>query len=75
MSQKEIRPLFIFSLATGGAPDMASLRDEFRSLESTLHGPYFRGYCGEHESEYEGTMQLAGTPLRKLIMEPFYSSA
>jgi hypothetical protein len=54
----------IFSSATG-APDMASLRTEFRSIESTEHGPYYRGYCGEHESEYQGTTQLAGTSLGK----------
>ena len=49
---------------------MASLRDEFRYLESALHGAYFRGYCGEHESECDGAIQLAGTPLCKLVTEP-----
>jgi hypothetical protein len=52
---------------------MASLRTEFRSTESTRHGPYFRGYCGEHESEYQGTIQLAGNSLRKLAI-PFVFS-
>ena len=57
--------LLIFSPATG-VPDMACLRTDFRSIRSTQHGPYFRGYCGEHESEYQGTTQLAGTPLGRL---------
>lgn len=61
------RLLLIFSPATG-VPDMRSLRTGFRSIESTQHGPYFRGYCGEHESEYQGTTQLAGTPLCRLLI-------
>lgn len=52
--------LLIFSVATG-TPDMDSLRREFRSIESTQRGPYFRGYCGEHASEHCGVVQLAGS--------------
>ena len=63
------RLLLILSSATG-APDMASLRNEFRSIAST-HGPYFRGYCGEHESEYQGTTQLAGASLGRLLISIF----
>jgi hypothetical protein len=51
--------LLICSVVTG-APDMDSLRREFRSIESTQRGPYFRGYCGEHASEHCGVVQLAG---------------
>lgn len=47
---------------------MAILRSEFRSIESIEHGPYFRGYCGEHESEYQGTTQLSGSLLSKLVI-------
>jgi hypothetical protein len=47
---------------------MASLRTEFHSIENKQHGPYFMGYCGEHESEYEGTTQLAGTSLGRLFI-------
>jgi hypothetical protein len=46
--------------AAAGAPDMAELRNQIRSIDRTQHGPYFRGYCGEHESEYHGITQLAG---------------
>jgi hypothetical protein len=46
---------------------MASLRARFRSIESIQHGPYFRGYFGEHESEYPGTTQLAGASAGKLV--------
>jgi hypothetical protein len=52
---------------------MARLRNQFRSIESTQQGPYFRGYCGEHESEYQGAIQLAGTPLGNAIIKSFYS--
>jgi hypothetical protein len=68
-SQHPLRLLLSLFSATG-APDMASLRTEFRSIDSTRHGPYFRGYCGEHESEYQGTTQLAGTSFGKLVI-PF----
>ena len=40
---------------------MASLRTRFRSIETTERGPYFREYCGEHESDNQGIVQLAGT--------------
>ena len=39
---------------------MATLRDRFLSIETTERGPYFRGYCGEHETIHEGIVQLAG---------------
>ena len=55
--------LLIYSPATGDVPDMERLRSQFRTIESTRRGPYFRGYCGEHESEYHGTIQLAGASL------------
>ena len=45
---------------------MAEIRNQFRSVERTQHGPYFRGYCGEHESEYQGVTQLAGSSLGKI---------
>jgi hypothetical protein len=61
------RLLLILPSATG-VPDMASLRNEFCSIGSTQHGPYFRGYCGEHKSEYQGTTQLAGAPLGRLLI-------
>jgi hypothetical protein len=60
MSQHPFQLLLIFSLASG-VPDMATLRSEFRSAESSQQGPLFRGYCGEHESEYQGITQLART--------------
>lgn len=39
---------------------MDTLRGQFRG---TLPGPYFIGYCGEHQSQYPGIVQLAGASL------------
>lgn len=39
---------------------MGNLRRQFRSVESTQRCQYFRGYCGEHVSEHDGIVQLAG---------------
>jgi hypothetical protein len=63
----------ICSVATS-APDMARLRNQFRSIEGTQPGPYFRGYCGEHESEYQGAVQLAGTTPGKIIIKSYLHS-
>lgn len=52
-----ISGLFLNWSAAIGAPNMAEIRNRFSSAGS---GPYFRGYCGEHQSEYQDVTQLAG---------------
>ncbi len=42
---------------------MNRLRAEFRVMGCGQHGPYFSGYCGKHESEHPGIVQLAGASL------------
>ena len=51
-----------------GAPNIAELRGQFSSVGS---GPYFRGYCGEHESDYQEITQLAGNFLGKPVVPYF----
>jgi hypothetical protein len=49
---------------------MAGLRDQFVPVGS---GPYFRGYCGEHESDYRGVTQLAGALIGKPVVPSSYT--
>ncbi|KAF8804229.1 hypothetical protein BYT27DRAFT_7259410 [Phlegmacium glaucopus] len=41
-------------------PDMEVLLTAFRTGSHMGRAPYFEGYCGEHETKYVGTVQLAG---------------
>lgn len=68
MSSKQIPNFYSAIFVAAGTPNMAGLRDQFLSVGS---GPYFRGYCGEHESEYQETTQLAGDSLGKPSTPPF----
>jgi len=40
---------------------MGSITAPFLTSRPFEDGPYFEGYCGEHEYEYPGVVHLAGT--------------
>ncbi|KAJ2932076.1 hypothetical protein H1R20_g5016, partial [Candolleomyces eurysporus] len=50
-------------LNSGRAPQTACMEVEFNVKYAGQKGPYFKGYAGEHVSDYEGCVQLKGTSL------------
>ena len=47
--------------ASHQVPSMDAITRAFLMSMSMEDGLYFQDYCGEHESMYPGTSQLAGT--------------
>lgn len=66
--------VLMIELATGNAPDMGTLRDQFRGSDHLMPGPYFFGYCGEYQAQHPGIVQLAGCSLAERGRYSFTSS-
>ena len=48
-------------IASGELPPMGAIAAPFLMSTGPMEdGPYFDGYCGEHQYQYPGVVQLAG---------------